>query len=60
MRLQTLAGLERKKIEDELKEKLALIKELGLILKSPARIVKIIKDEVAKLKSDYGDDSHNT
>ena len=56
MRLQTLAGLERKKIEDELKEKIALIKELGLILKSPARIMKIIKDEVAKLKSDYGDE----
>ncbi|MBU2028423.1 DNA topoisomerase 4 subunit A, partial [Patescibacteria group bacterium] len=34
MKLQTLAGLERKKIEDELKEKLALIKELEAILKS--------------------------
>ena len=32
MRLQTLAGLERKKIEDELKEKLKLIKELEAIL----------------------------
>lgn len=55
MRLQTLAALERTKIEDELKEKLALIKDLSLILKSPARILKIIKDEVAELKSKYGD-----
>lgn len=56
MRLQTLAALEREKIEQELKEKLALIKELGLILKSPAKILKIIKDEISKLKEKYGDD----
>ncbi len=55
MRLQTLAALEQEKIEAELKEKLALIKELGLILKSPARILKIIKDELAELKEKYGD-----
>jgi DNA gyrase/topoisomerase IV subunit A len=34
MRLQKLAGLERKKIEDELKEVQKLIKELEAILKS--------------------------
>jgi DNA gyrase subunit A len=50
MRLQTLAALERLKIEAELKEKHALIAELKLILKSPARILKIIKDEVTELK----------
>ena len=55
MKLQTLAALEREKIEAELKEKRALIKELELILKSPARIVKIIKDEVKGLKEKYGD-----
>lgn len=55
MKLQTLAGLERQKIEDELKEKLVLIKELQLILKSPARILKIIKDETGELKQKYGD-----
>ncbi len=55
MRLQTLAALEREKIEAELKEKLELIKELGLILKSPARILKIIKEELAGLKEKYGD-----
>ncbi len=56
MRLQTLAALERKKIEDELKEKLAFIKELELILKSPAKIVNIIKSEVKELKEKYGDE----
>lgn len=55
MKLQTLASLERQKIEDELKEKLALIKDLALILKSPAKILKIIKDEVRELKEKYGD-----
>lgn len=55
MKLQTLAGLEREKIESELKEKLALIKELGLILKSPAKMLKVITDEVAELKKIYGD-----
>jgi DNA gyrase subunit A len=56
MRLQTLAALERIKIETELKEKHALIAELKLILKSPARILKIIKDEVTELKNKYGDE----
>lgn len=56
MRLHALAALEREKVEDELKEKLALIKELNLILKSPARILKIIKDEVSELKEKFGDE----
>jgi DNA gyrase subunit A len=56
MRLQALAALERQKVEEELKEKLALIKELELILKSPAKILKVIKDEVSELKQKYGDD----
>jgi len=56
MRLQTLAGLERKKIDDELKEKLSLIAELEDILKSAKRILKIIKDEVIELKEKFGDE----
>ncbi len=56
MKLQTLAALEREKIETELKEKLALIKDLEIILKSPAKILKIIKDEVVELKEKYGDE----
>ena len=55
MRLQALAALERLKVETELKEKHALIEKLKLILKSPARILKIIKEEVAELKDKYGD-----
>ncbi len=53
MRLQNLANLERLKIENELKEKMALIKELEGILKSPAKISGIIKDETANLASKY-------
>lgn len=55
MRLQTLAGLERKKIEDELKELLAIIKELTEILKSPERLAEIVKNEFLELKEKYGD-----
>lgn len=56
MRLQTLAGLERKKIDDELKEKLALIAHLEGILNSPKKILGIIKTEVSELKEKYGDE----
>ncbi len=56
MRLQTLAGLERKKIEDELKEKKALIAELEGILQSKKKILGIIKKEVTDLKDRFGDE----
>ena len=56
MRLQTLAALEREHIENELKEKRALIEELTLILKSPAKILKIITNEVSELREKYGDE----
>src|SRR3990167_9875270 len=55
MRLQTLAGLERKKIEDELKEILNRIKELTAILKDPEKLKGIIKKEFIDLKEKYGD-----
>ncbi len=56
MRLQTLAGLERKKIEDELKEKKAFIAECEAILKDKKRIDQIMKDELADIKKSYGDE----
>lgn len=56
MKLQTLAGLERKKIEDELKEKLNLIQELESILKSPKKIYGLIKGELQKVKEKFGDE----
>lgn len=55
MKLQTLAGLERKKIEDELKEILEKIKELALILKNPEKLKVIIKKELEVLKEKFGD-----
>ncbi len=55
MRLQTLAGLERKKIEDELKEKKKFIAECEAILKDKKRIDGIFKDELTELKRLYGD-----
>lgn len=56
MRLQTLAALEQQKIEDELKEKRKLIADLQLLLKSPQKILKVIKDELADIKNKFGDE----
>jgi len=56
MRLQKLAGLERQKIEDELKEVQALIKELKDLLASPKKILEVIKKELIDLKEKYGDE----
>ncbi|MDQ3018446.1 MAG: DNA gyrase subunit A [bacterium] len=56
MRLQTLAGLERKKIEDELKEKLKLIAELEGILNSVKKILGIIKGEINEVREKFGDE----
>ncbi|NCO15187.1 DNA gyrase subunit A [Candidatus Wolfebacteria bacterium CG03_land_8_20_14_0_80_39_317] len=56
MRLQTLAALERQKIEDELKEKRKLINKLQLLLKSPEKILNVVKDELVELKRVYGDE----
>ncbi len=55
MKLATLANLEKLKIETELKEKLALIKELEAILKSRTKMMAIIKDEIVKLGEKFGD-----
>ncbi|MBU1177164.1 DNA gyrase subunit A [Patescibacteria group bacterium] len=55
MKLQTLAGLEQKKIKDELKEKRQLIKELEVLLKSPEKILTVIKKELKELKEKYSD-----
>lgn len=56
MRLQKLAGLERKKIEDELDAVQALIKELKEILGNPKKILSIIKKELSEISEKYGDD----
>ena len=56
MQLRTLAGLERQKIEDELKELMALIEKLEGILADEKKILAIIKDEILELKKQFGDD----
>ncbi len=56
MQLRALAGLERKKIEDELAELKKLIAELKKILGDESLILAIIKDEVVALRDKYGDE----
>lgn len=56
MQLRTLAGLERKKIEDELDELLKLIAKLEAILADEKKILKIVRDELLALKETYGDE----
>ncbi len=55
MRLQTLSGLERKKIDDELAEKRKLIIHLEDILKHRHKILGLVKSELLELKEKYGD-----
>lgn len=56
MKLQRLAGLERKKIEDDLKAVQELIAELKAILASAKKMMTIIKTELLDIKERYGDD----
>ncbi len=56
MKLQRLAGLERKKIEDDLKAVQELIAELKSILASEKKMLTIIKGELADIKERYGDE----
>lgn len=60
MRLQTLAGLERKKIEDELKEKRKFIEECEALLKSQKKMDSLIKAEIVELKAKYGEERRTT
>ncbi len=56
MRLQTLAGLERKKIEDELAEKLKLIAYLEDLLKHKKKILALVKTELVEVRDKFGDE----
>lgn len=56
MQLRRLTGLERDKIEQELKELLDLIAKLEAILASEAEILRIIKEELLEMKEKFGDD----
>lgn len=54
-KLAALAKLERKKIEDELKEMQARIKDLTAILQSPQKIKEVVKKELKDVKEAFGD-----
>ena len=56
MRLQKLAGLERKKLEEELKEIQALIADLKALLKSEAKLKTVIKKELSEVAEKFGDE----
>jgi len=56
MRLRTLTGLERQKIEDEYNELIKTIAELEDILRSERRILQIVKAEILEVKKKHGDD----
>jgi DNA gyrase subunit A len=55
MPLRTLAGLERKKIEDEYNELQKVMAKLKEILSSEANILKVISEELIELKEKFGD-----
>lgn len=55
MQLRRLAALERKKIEDEYKEKVKLIKYLEGLLNSQQKMREVIAEELGVIKNAYGD-----
>ena len=56
MRLQRLTGLEREKIEIELKELMELIKKLNMILSDVKEIYRIIIQELEEIRLKFGDE----
>jgi DNA gyrase subunit A len=56
MRLQKLANLERKKVEDELAEVQKFIAECKALLASVKKMLAVVKSELAAVAQKYGDD----
>lgn len=56
MRLKTLSGLQREKIEEEYNELMKLIEHLRAILNSEKLVFDIIKEELLEIKEKYGDE----
>ena len=56
MRLKTLSGLQREKIEEEYNELMKLIAHLREILSSEKLVFEIIKEELIEIKEKYGDE----
>ena len=56
MRLKTLSGLQREKIEEEYKQLMELIEHLRAILNSEKLVFDIIKEELIEVRDKFGDD----
>ncbi len=56
MRLKTLSGLQREKIEEEYRQLMELIAHLKEILSSETLVYGIIKDELLEIKEKFGDE----
>ncbi len=56
MRLKTLSGLQREKIEEEYNELMALIAHLRDILNSERLVFEIIKEELIEIRDKFGDE----
>ena len=56
MRLKTLSGLQREKIEEEYNELMKLIEHLREILNSETLVFQVIKEELIKMKEKFGDE----
>ena len=56
MRLKTLSGLQREKIEEEYNELMKLIAYLKEVLSSETLVYNIIKEELLQVKEKYGDE----
>ncbi len=56
MRLKTLSGLQREKIEEEYQQLMELIAHLRDILNSEQLVFDIIKEELTEIKEKYGDE----
>ena len=56
MRLKTLSGLQREKIEEEYKQLMELIEHLRAILNSEKLVFDIIKEELTEIKNKFGDE----
>ncbi len=56
MRLKTLSGLQREKIEEEYNELMKLIAHLKEILASETLVYQIIKEEMLEIKEKFGDE----
>ena len=59
LRLQRLTALERDKIAEEYQETMEKIADLIDVLAKPARVTKIISQELAEVKKQYGDERYS-